>query len=211
MNTKPNPARLSLALLSGGNSERMGQDKALMSFLGRPLILRILERLTPLADETIISTNRPGEYVFLGLPTCPDLRPGNGALGGLYTSLAVAKFPYVVATACDMPFVSPSLFEYERDLLIESGADVVIPATPEGLEPLHAIYRRETCLPAIEAALDAWKLKLVGWLSEVKVETVPSEVRIRFDPQGLAFWNLNTPEEFRKAEERAKLESQLPA
>lgn len=206
MKNQSNSPKLSLALLSGGNSDRMGQDKALMPFLGRPLIQRILERLSPIAGETFISTNNPAEYAFLGLPTYPDLRPGNGALGGLYTALSIAKHPFIAVAACDMPFVSLTLFEYERDLLLESGADVAIPSTPEGLEPLHAVYRRETCLPVIEAALDAGKLKLVGWLSEVKVEIVSPEVWRRFDPQSVAFSNVNTPEEFQKAEERARKE-----
>jgi molybdopterin-guanine dinucleotide biosynthesis protein A len=181
----------------------MGQDKALMPFLGRPLILRILDRLAPIADQVILSTNRPGDYAFLDLPLLPDLEPGRGALGGLYTALHAAEHPALAAVACDMPFASAALFQYEIDLLAESGADAVIPSTPQGLEPLHAVYRRETCLPAIKAALDAGRLKMVGWLPEVKVRVVPPEEAARFDPQGLAFWNLNTPEEFRRAELRA--------
>ena len=197
---------VSLALLSGGNSGRMGQDKALMPFLGRPLILHILERISPIADEVILSTNRPEDYAFLNLPLYPDLQPGHGPLGGLYTTLNAAKYPFVAAVACDMPFASPTLFEYECELLSKAGADVVIPSTPDGLEPLHAVYRRETCLPVIQSALEAGKLKLVGWLPEVSVRIVLPEEAARFDPQGLAFWNLNTPEEFRQAEERARLE-----
>jgi len=197
---------VSLALLSGGKSGRMGQDKALMPFLGRPLIQRILERISPIADEVLLSTNRPADYAFLDLPLYPDLQTGHGALGGLYTVLKAAKHPFVAAVACDMPFANPDLFKYELRLLSESGADVVIPSTPEGLEPLHAVYRSETCLPVIKSALDAGKLKLVGWLPEATVRIVPPEQTARFDPQGLAFWNLNTPEDFRLAEERARLE-----
>ena len=196
----------SLALLSGGKSGRMGQDKALVHFLGRPLILRILERLAPLADEVILTTNRPADYGFLNLPIHPDIQPGRGALGGLYTSLNAAKYPFVAAVACDMPFASPALFEYECDLLSKTGADVVIPSTPEGLEPLHAVYRRETCLPVVQSAVEAGRLKLVGWLPEVNVRMVQPDETARFDPHSLAFWNLNTPEEFRQAEERARLE-----
>ena len=196
----------SLALLSGGTSDRMGQDKALMPFLGRPLILRILERLASPSDEIILSTNKLSDYAFLGLPQFPDLLPGCGALGGLYTALTAARAPLVAVTACDMPFANRALFEWERELLMKTGADVAIPSTQQGLEPLHAVYRRETCLPVIRSALEAGKLKLVGWLSQVDVHIVePDEVK-QFDPHGLAFWNLNTPEEFRQAEEQARLE-----
>ncbi len=177
-----------------------------MPFLGRPLILRVLERLTGVAEEVIVSTNHPADYAFLGLPLHPDLRSGCGALGGLYTSLNAATHSFVAAVACDMPFANAALFNYECQLLSTSGADVVIPSTAQGLEPLHAVYRRETCLPVIQSALDAGNFKMVGWLAEVEVRLVPPEEARRFDPQDLAFWNLNTHEEFSLAEERARLE-----
>ena len=197
---------LSLALLSGGRSLRMGQDKALMPFLGRPLILRILERLRPSVAEVLVSTNHPEDYAFLGLPLHPDLKPGCGALGGLATVLAAARHPLVAAVACDMPFASAALLEHESRLLFESGADVAIPSTPEGLEPLHAVYRRDTCLPVVRAALEAGEYKMTAWLEKVVVHRVEAEEIARFDPGGLAFWNLNTPEDFRLAEERARVE-----
>jgi molybdopterin-guanine dinucleotide biosynthesis protein A len=199
---------LSLAILAGGTSSRMGQDKALMPLLGRPLITHILERLSPIADEIIISTNSPSDYSFLDIPILPDLQPGTGALGGLYTALNAAKYPFVAAVACDMPFASRSLFEYELDFIVKTEADVVIPSTPEGLEPLHAIYHRETCLPVVQSALGAKSLKLTGWLPEVNFRLVPPEVILQFDPEGLAFWNLNTPEEFLLAEARVNLENE---
>ena len=177
-----------------------------MPFLGRPLIQHILERLASLADEVILSTNHPTDYAFLGLPLYPDLQPDCGVLGGLYTSLNAAKNPMVAAVACDMPFANPDLFEYEWKMLSKTGADVVIPSTPEGLEPLHAVYRRETCLPVIRSALEGGKLKLIGWLPEVNVRLVLPEEAAPFDPHDLAFWNINTPEDFRQAEERARVE-----
>jgi molybdopterin-guanine dinucleotide biosynthesis protein A len=197
---------VSLALLSGGMSNRMGQDKALMPFLGRPLILRILERLESIADEVILSTNYPANYAFLGLPVYPDLLPNCGPLGGLYTSLYEANGPIVAAVACDMPFASPTLFEYETDLMSKTGADVVIPSAPNGLEPLHAVYRRDSCLPVIKSVLMAGKFQLIGWLPQVDVRMILPQEVARIDPRGLTFWNLNTPEEFRQAEERARLE-----
>jgi molybdopterin-guanine dinucleotide biosynthesis protein A len=72
------------------------------------------------------------------------------------------------------------------------------------LEPLHAIYRRETCLPLVEAALDANQWKLISWFDHAKVRVLKLEEIARLDPKGLAFWNLNTPEDLRQAEERAR-------
>ncbi len=195
---------LSIVIQAGGQSRRMGQDKALMPFLGRPLIQRVADRLRPIADEVIVTTNRPEDYRFLGLPLFRDLRPGRGALGGLYTALSSATCDVVGVVACDMPFASAKLIETAGRLLVEAEADVVIPESGEGLEPLHAVYRRATCLPAIEAAIAADQWKLIAWFPQVRVRVLqPTEVRL-LNPSGLAFWNLNTPEEFSRAEALSK-------
>jgi molybdopterin-guanine dinucleotide biosynthesis protein A len=181
----------------------MGQDKALMPFLGRPLIQRVVDRLTPIADEIIVTTNRPDDYRFLGLPLFQDLIPGRGALGGLYTALSSATCETVAVVACDMPFASPALIEAGYRLLVEREAEVAIPDSGDGLEPLHAVYRRETCLLAIRSAIEADQWKLISWFPQVKVRVLqPEEVKM-YDPAGLAFWNLNTPAEFAEAEKIA--------
>lgn len=181
----------------------MGEDKALKTFLGRPLIQRAVERLSPIADEVIVTTNRPEDYRFLGLPLFSDLKPGRGALGGLYTAIASASQLLVAVVACDMPFASPTFFEGAMKLLVNEEVDVVIAKSQEGYEPLHAIYRRETCLPAIEASIDADQWKVIAWFPQVKVRILTPEEVKRYDPSGLAFWNVNTPEEFVEAEKIA--------
>jgi len=197
---------LSIAIQAGGESRRMGHDKALMPFLGRPLIQRVIERLTPIADEVLVTTNNPEDYRFLGLPLFPDLKPARGALGGLYTALSSAACEAVAVVACDMPFASAQLVEAANRLLAQEEADVVIPDSGDGLEPLHAVYRRETCIPAIEAAIEADQWRLISWFPQVKVRILqPDEVK-RYDPSGLTFWNLNTPEGFAEAEQRARKE-----
>jgi molybdopterin-guanine dinucleotide biosynthesis protein A len=191
---------LTVCIQAGGASSRMGEDKALKPFLGRPLIQRLVERLSPIADEMIVTTNRPEEYRFLGLRLTPDLKPGRGALGGLYTALASASQPHVAVVACDMPFASPTLLEAASTLMLQEETDVVIAKSDEGYEPIHAVYRRETCLPAIEAAIAADQWKVIAWFPQVKVRVLTPEELKRFDPDGLAFWNVNTPEEFIQAE-----------
>lgn len=179
-----------------------------MPLQGRPLIQHVVDRLSPMADEILLSTNSPAAYIFLNMAILPDEEPGQGALGGLYSVLRAAQHPFVAAVGCDMPFASRSLFEYELDSLIKTDADVVIPATANGLEPLHAVYRRDTCLPVIKSALEARNYKLTGWLKDVNAQVVSAEVTGQFDPGGVVFRNLNTPEEFRLAEERIKLDGE---
>jgi molybdopterin-guanine dinucleotide biosynthesis protein A len=191
----------------------MGEDKALKPFLGRPLIQRVVERLVPIADEVVVTTNRPEDYLFLDTATgasvgqsvhsprlVPDLKPGRGALGGLYTAIASASQAMVAVVACDMPFASSTLLRWASRLLIEEDVDVVIPKSEEGYEPLHAVYRRATCLPAIEAAIEADQWKVISWFPQVKVRVLtPAEIK-EYEPSGLAFWNVNTPQEFSQAE-----------
>jgi molybdopterin-guanine dinucleotide biosynthesis protein A len=157
----------------------------------------------------LVTTNQPDDYAFLGLRCVPDLLPGRGALGGLYTALSVASHPLVMVAACDMPFASPALFAHARDLLLETGADAVVPSVEKGPEPLHAVYRRATCLPPVLAALEAGERRLISWFDHVDVHLLSPAETARFAPSGLAFWNLNTPEEFQQAEELARREKPI--
>jgi len=191
---------LTVCIQAGGQSSRMGEDKALKPFLKRPLIQRVIDRLSPIADELIVTTNRPSEYGFLNLRLVSDLKPDRGALGGLYTAIASATHPLVAVVACDMPFASARLIEGMSRLLVENEADVAIAKSDEGYEPIHAVYRRETCLPAIESAIEADQWKVIAWFPQVKVQVLTSEELNSLDPDGLAFWNVNTPEEFVEAE-----------
>ncbi len=190
---------LTLAIQAGGKSSRMGQDKALMPFRGVPLVQYGLERLAHLANEIIITTNNPDAYRFLGVPLYRDIRPDRGTLGGLYTALASATNDLVAVVACDMPFASIPFFVAASKLLVTHEADVVIPQTEHGFEPLHALYRREACIHPIERALDADKWKVISWFDDVKVHALTLEETAVYNPDGLAFRNLNTPEDLAKA------------
>lgn len=196
---------LTLCIQAGGESRRMGQDKALLPFLGQPLISRVIARLDGLAAEMIVTTNRPADYAFLGLPLFVDVIPNRGALGGLYTALVSASQPVVAVVACDMPFASAALLAHARDVLLNEAVDVVIPQAGEGqFEPLHAVYRREACLAPIRAALDAGQWKVISWFPHVRVRALSPAETAACDPTGLAFGNVNTPEELSLAEQWAR-------
>jgi molybdopterin-guanine dinucleotide biosynthesis protein A len=194
----------SLVIQAGGESRRMGADKALLPFLGQPLILRPLSRLAGLADEVLVTSNHPESYRSLGLTPVPDILPGNGALGGLYTALSAARYPFVALVACDMPFANPEIFALELILLQESGVDAVVPRYGGGTEPFHAVYQRESCLPFVRSSLQAGKRRVDSWFSEVKIRYLEPEEMLPYDPEGLAFLNINTPEELQDAEQIAR-------
>lgn len=186
---------------------RMGQDKGLVPFLGKPLIERVLGRVAHLGAETLVTTNNPEPYRFLDLPLFPDVYPDRGALGGLYTALSAARNPHVAIIACDMPFVNPELLAAELDLLVSTHSDAVIPRTEGGTEPFHAVYQRERCLLAVQTAIEEDRWRVDAWFSRVNLRYMLPEEIARYDPHQLAFWNVNTPEELQRAELLAAEES----
>jgi molybdopterin-guanine dinucleotide biosynthesis protein A len=195
---------LTLAIQAGGESKRMGTDKALVSFRGRTLIEQVIARLGHLGDEVLLITNKPEMYQFLGLPLVQDVIPGRGALGGLYTALHAAREPLVAVVACDMPFASPQLIKYCWEQLSDQSLDAVIPLTQRGFEPFHAVYRRETCLQMVKSAIQADRWKVDSWFDQAKIRFLDPQETQRFDPLGLAFMNLNTPDDLKEAERLAQ-------
>ena len=108
--------KVTVVIQAGGESRRMGQSKALVPFAGRPLICRMVERLAPVADELVITTNEADRLAFLAddypeldIRLVPDLHRTRGALPGLHTALDAATNPFVAIVACDLLFASPRL------------------------------------------------------------------------------------------------------
>lgn len=196
---------LSVLILAGGRSRRMGRDKIWLELDGIPLIERLVRRVLPLADELLFSTNAGERFMALGatlpMPTrvVADRFPGAGPLAGLHAGLSDARHDLVLALAADLPFVNPDLIRHLIGLA--EGFDAVVPQTADATtgalqwEPLHALYRR-TCLPVIEAHLTAGDRQMICFFDEVRVRAVgPDELR-RFDPELLSFFNINTPEDW---------------
>lgn len=182
----------------------MGEDKALLEFLNKPLIEHIMERFSPLGDELMIITNDPGNYQHLDVPLHTDVIPDRGALGGLYTALSIASHPYMALVACDMPFASTSLMLHLYEMLKESSVDAVLPSTDFGPEPMHAVYRTKRCLPPVREAINQDLWRMISWHDRADVQILSPQETRSLAPSEYTFWNLNTPEEFREAEELAK-------
>jgi molybdenum cofactor guanylyltransferase len=192
--------RVTGVVLAGGKSRRMGgEPKALLPFGGRPLIQHIVESLESVLPGCLVVTNTPELYAFLGRRMVADVFPEGGSLGGLYAGLLASGTPSALCVACDMPFVSPAFFAYLSGRAGE--ADVVIPEAAGELQPLHAVYGRG-CLPAMERQLRANRLKVIGFLDEVRVLTVPAATVAGFRDPELLFMNLNTPEDLASARAR---------
>ena len=188
-------------ILAGGKSSRMGQNKALMSLGGKRLVDRVVEVMRNMFDALLMVTNTPDVYADLGLPMAPDVWPDKGSLGGVYSAIYRVATPYCLVVACDMPFLQAAGLRY----LITQMAnyDVVVPDVLGELQTLHAIYSK-ACLQPIERRLETNRLRIVGFFPDVRVRTVTASELEPYDPELLAFQNLNTPEEFQAAEQRLR-------
>jgi molybdopterin-guanine dinucleotide biosynthesis protein A len=197
----PSQQSITGAILAGGKSSRMGQNKALMSLGGKRLVDHVVEAMRSVFDELLMVTNTPDVYADLGIPMVRDVWPEKGSLGGVYSAIYHVTTPYCLVVACDMPFLRTAVLRY----LITQMADydVVVPDVLGELQTLHAIYSK-TCLQPIERRLDMHRLRIVGFFPDVRVRTVTASELEPYDPELLAFQNLNTPEEFQAAEQRLR-------
>lgn len=194
---------LTVAINAGGQSSRMGTDKSFVEILGQPLIEHIIERVSGLGQaETLLITNRPSEYAHLGLPMFGDVLPDKGSLGGIYTALYHSQNPYTLVIACDMPFLNPALLRHMISLCDGDNFDVIVPRVEGYPQGLHAIYSKK-CLEPIRARLDADRLKVIGFYNDVRARYLDEAEYQPIDPDGLAFRNVNTPEELSESRQLA--------
>lgn len=199
-----------LLLNAGGNSRRMGRDKALLPVPGsqEPLIRHVARRLLPLTEgDLVVVANDPAVYATLE-PLQPrlclaDAYPDTGPLGGLATALQVCQ-GWVICVACDLPLVQPPLFHHLCRLAAQeatSGSecwDAVVPQAHGRRQTLHALYHRR-CLPAIRHQLAAGHYRMDGFLVDVRVRFVGEETLRRHDPTLRSFFNVNTPQDWAQA------------
>lgn len=185
-------------ILTGGKSSRMGRNKAFLKVNGEVIIEKITRLFKELFDEVILVTNSPDEYRYLNIKIVADIYPKSGSLIGIYSGLYHASSQYAFVAACDMPFLKKDFIEYL--IKQKDGYDIIIPFSPDGQQPLHAIYSK-SCLKPMEDQIKKGVLKIVDILPRLSVRYVKEDEIIPFDPEFKAFFNVNTPSEFQKAEE----------
>ena len=192
-------------VLAGGKGTRLGKDKLQEAVGGRPLLQRVIDSLIPISQRILVRTAQ-GQKLPAIEPTrskvasVPDIYPGKGALGGIYTGLTAAKSQYGLVVAADMPFLNPDLLQHL--VTVAPGFDVVMPRIDGEIEPLHAVYSRD-CLPAIQEQIERNQLQIRIFLERVRVRYVELAEVDMFDPRHMSFFNVNTPEDLTKAQEIA--------
>ena len=198
---------ITAVILAGGQSRRLGRDKAVEPFDGEPLIRRVIRRASEAASaqQVVVVVAEPQRAAALPLDeehlTAIDVFPDCGSLGGIYTGLDASTTEWSLVTACDMPFLSAPLLAHMAGL--RDDVDAVVPVVDGRPEPTHALYNRR-CLPAIEARLRAGQLKISGFFDDVAVRYVTENEIRDFDPDLLSFFNINRPEDLAQAMELAR-------
>lgn len=182
-------------ILAGGESTRMGKNKAFIEINGRRIIDRTVSLFKEIFDDVLLVTNTPLDYLELNVRIVTDLIPGKGSLGGIYTGLFFSSSPKAFFVACDMPFLDKRVIQYF--LSLTQAADIVVQKTKDYWEPLHAIYPR-TLLKPVERMLRQGELKIIKAYREMKVREVTEEELRPFGPDLRTLSNINTPDELKK-------------
>lgn len=176
-------------VLAGGQSSRMGRDKALVELDGITLLDRAIELLRPHAKEVLVIGD-PDKYAPGHATVVPDDIPGKGPLAGLVTALKHARYVRLLVLACDLPNINDRLLIHLKNDLI-GDVDAVVPRHDDFIEPLAAAYHRHA-IELFERNIAADRLKMSDALGRVRTryfELVPGEEGW---PKDL-FKNVNAP------------------
>lgn len=183
-------------ILSGGNNRRMLRNKALLQVGQKTIIEREIEVLSTLFSRITVVTNAPESHKHPGVNLVSDLVPGKGPLGGIYSGLIASKDEYNFVVGCDLPFLNAALISHMIEMT--NGHDIVVPKFKGFVEPLHAVYSNH-CLIPIERQLSRNELRIQCLFGEVKVRYIKQSDIKRCDPKGIAFFNVNTEDDLKKA------------
>lgn len=187
---------VTLAVVAGGQGRRLsGVPKGLLTLQGRTVLERLLD-LAPLFADVLLVANTPEPYARFGLRTVADVVPDKGAPGGVHAAMTAARTGWVLAVACDMPFVSPAAVR----VLLEARApelDAVGFTVAGRVEPLLAVYRTALWEPWGEA-LRRHNPSLRSLLEACRARLLPEEALRAVDPQLRSLVNVNTPEDLER-------------
>lgn len=186
-------------VLAGGKSSRMGRPKSLLPFDGEPLIVHIVRALKRMFPDAVVVAAPDQELPDLPATLVRDEVAYQGPVGGIYYGLRAAVEEFCFVTSCDVPFLNPRLISYLKSKI--SNCDVVVPFWENRFQPLHAVYRTSV-LPLLKDQLERGELRPVYLFDKVRTCRVDEEAIRRFDPEGLSFLNMNTPDDYERALQR---------
>lgn len=186
----------SAIILAGGKSSRMGQPKALLLFDDEPLIAHLVRIVRGAFSDVVVVAAPEQELPPVAATLVRDSVAYQGPVGGICYGLQAAREELCFVTSCDAPFLNLDLVRFLLSLAAEQ--DVVVPHWQERLQPLFAVYRRSVA-PLLRQQLERGELRPIFLYDKVRTRKVPAAEMLPFDPEGLSFRNLNSPEEYQEA------------
>jgi len=182
-------------ILAGGDSQRMGSDKANMLLGEQTLLQRVIATMQQIFPQVMLSVRQPRPGI--SLPQICDEIDSAGPLAGLAASLVQATTPWSFVVACDMPFVAPAMVELLGQY--RSRYQAVVPVVQGHPQPLAAFYA-SSCLCAIRAHLaGGGKNSLRAVLEKLDVCYVDEAELLVADPGLRSFFDLDTPQDVARA------------
>ena len=181
-------------VMAGGDSRRMGTDKASLLFDGQTLLQSVIATMQQLFPQVIVSVRQP--RAGIELPQVCDEQPDGGPLAGLVASLGKITTPWAFMVACDMPFVVPEVVELLAGYRLKHQA--VVPVVHGHPQPLAAFYAT-SCLAPLRASLAAQQKGLRGALQQLDVRYVDEAEMLEADPHLRSFFDLDTPQDVAQA------------
>jgi len=163
----------------------------------------MLDLLSKVTGEAFIVGGSRKQYQGFDVDIIADRWPGEGPLGGILTAFDVsAKSPgkpeWNLIVSCDMPFLTNDWLTYLCERAIASEAEVVVPRSPQGLEPLCACWRTNAAEP-LRAAFERGVRKVTEGMALLRAEVLDEHEWKRFDSAGRLFWNMNTQNDYEEA------------
>ncbi len=188
-------------ILAGGQSSRMGENKALLPIGNKTAVERIAQALSEWTDSQIISAVEEETYLFTGLPVAVDLHPGEGPLAGLEAGMEKKQADWYLVAACDMPLIRPEVIEYLVEKIKTTKYQAVLPIINGRRQPLLAAYRAD-CLPVLKRSLSDGERSVRALFNKIDFDIITEsdmiEAGIKKETVEASFFNMNHREEYKK-------------
>lgn len=201
-------SKVSAVILCGGESRRMGQDKAKLQIGKYTFLEQIVRNIMDNGpDEMFLSVRRKNDYSEIKVTHIEDLEQNKGPLMGIYSAMCVASYEKIWVTSCDMPFIDWQVAE-ELAVYFEDGIDAVIPVDRTGKKYVLCAWYRKSILEILKEQLESGDLKVKHLLERLRV----CYVAVEGLTDGIRkFQNINTREEYQTFTERSavRLEKEL--
>ena len=200
----------SAVILAGGFSRRFGSDKGLVVLADKPLVIHVIDRVSEVVDEVLLVVSseeqkKAFEPILKNKANLViDKDKSQSPLVGAITGFENAKGEYSLLLPCDTPLVSTKIVQFLLDLCTNKSA--VIPRWPsEYIEPLQAVYHTKSALIAAKTALAQGKMNMRSMLDNLRgARYVSTIVLEQLEPRLLTFFNVNTPQDLKKADSLLK-------